>query len=54
MKSINANMNLNRSEYETPYCSFIFFSVEGLICTSTTATIEMFNDCDYEGIDSWI
>lgn len=53
MKSIKNNMNLSRSEYETPNCSSFLISVEGPLCSSTTATIGKYNDYEYEGFDSW-
>ena len=54
MKTTQKKLTVDRCKYQTPECSTILLSMQGILCASVlNGTIGSFQEETFEGIGNW-
>lgn len=54
MKTTQKKLTVDRGDYQSPECSTILLSMQGILCASgLNGTIGSFQEEIFEGIDNW-
>lgn len=54
MKTNQKKLTVDRSDYQSPECSTILLSMQGILCASGfNGTIGSLHEETFQGIDSW-